>query len=115
MLGGLLMNKEGKVDEPYPRHWLQRLWLLRSRPDQIGGASMRGGRSGRIVGDASGPPYRGGTCATIAHRRACRRLKRKPAEAGCSSAQLQRVVSEFDAQRLDDQLLRPGFDLSGHD
>ncbi len=42
----------GGGDEPYPRHWSQRLGLLRSRPDPIGRASMRGGPSPSIVGDA---------------------------------------------------------------
>ena len=41
-------------DEPYPRHWSQRLGLLRSRPDPVGRASMRGGPSRRIVGEGCG-------------------------------------------------------------
>jgi len=51
-------------DEPYPRHWSQRLGLLGSPPDPVGRASMRGGPSPAIVGE--GPD---GLSATAARRR----------------------------------------------
>jgi len=54
-------------DEPYPRHWSQRLGLLRSRPDPVGRASMRGGPSPSIVGDACKSAQR--NCRSCAAKR----------------------------------------------
>ena len=47
---------EREGDEPYPRHWSQRLGLLGSPPDPVGRASMRGGPSPPILaGPRAGP------------------------------------------------------------
>jgi len=57
-------SARGEGDEPYPRHWSQRLGLLGSPPDPVGRASMRGGPSPAIVGEGPEP-----VSATAARRR----------------------------------------------
>ena len=91
------------VDEPYPRHWSQRLGLLRSRPDPVRRASMRGGPSARIVAHPLHPPGRGSGSASQSARRAAERKTQR----SCRSSSPKRMPSGSISSCLSPSSTRP--------
>ncbi len=95
--------EEMEVDEPYPRHWSQRLGLLRSRPDPVGRAPMRGGPSARIVAHAMSHPRR--SCQV--HAELVRHAPGKAAQRSCRSSSPKRIDSGSISSCLSPSSTRP--------